>query len=85
MGFTLEKEMKHWGEGGLGITNFDIEELPLYEDAIKLYGDPTLFISENIMVPECFLIPENERCLCCTEWKDLSAFWRIFDKLKKKG
>lgn len=74
----------HFKEGGTGVTNFQIAERDIYQRAVDEYGDPTLFISDDIMVPEQWQ-PGTGMCLHHTKHGDLSAFWKIFNRIKKEG
>ena len=74
----------HFIEGGTGVTNFTISERDNYQKAIDKYGDKTLFISDDIMVPERWA-PGTGMCLHCTETKDLSEFWKVFNSVKKEN
>ena len=73
----------HFQEGGTGVTNFSISKKEIYEQAIKEYGDNSLFISDDIMVPER-REPGTGMCLHHTQRGDLSAFWRIFDRIERE-
>ena len=60
------------------LTNFDKEERPLYEKAIAMSGETTLYIREEAYDVYGNLI-EEYNALCCTEHKDYSEFWRCFE------
>ena len=64
------------------LTNFDKEERPLYEKAIAMSGETTLFIREDAYTAFGGLL-EDCNALCCTEHKDYSAFWRCFETVKE--
>lgn len=78
---------KHWTHGGTGITNFDKPVRPIYEAAIKEYGDPSLLVVDK---------PFPGMNGCYNAWMeakmhslhrvgrggDLSGFWRVFEALK---
>ena len=63
------------------LTNFDKSERSIYEKAITLSGETTLFIRENAYDVYGHKI-EEYNALCCTEHKDYSAFWRCFKTVK---
>ena len=81
---------KPWVDGGTGITNFPPEDLPVYEEAIKQYGDSTLFVMnkpmagyEKVSKGYCSFhqentdkLKENNGCL--------QKFWDLFDKIQGK-
>ena len=64
------------------LTNFDKEERPLYEKAIVMSGETTLFIREEAYTTFGSLL-QDCNALCCTEHKDYSAFWRCFETVKE--
>lgn len=71
---------KHFSSGGLGITNFDIKEKPIYEAAIIEYNCNNLFIGDAFMPLQD---DPNFGALYYKEYRqDLSAFWRIFYRKK---
>jgi hypothetical protein len=77
----MNKIYGHFSNGGTGLTNFDKEELPLYEAAIAECGDPDFFISDEPM-PGTPL--RNSYSLHYKGSKEkLKYFWDIFYKLKK--
>jgi hypothetical protein len=71
----------HWTKGGTGVTNFGVEERPLYEAAIKEYGKPYLVIHDEPMegpaLPDSLSL-HNVR----GKRGDLSDFWEIFWRLR---
>ena len=64
------------------LTNFDKEDRPLYEKAIAMSGETTLYIREEAYDVYGNLI-EEYNALCCTDHKDYSAFWRCFETVKE--
>lgn len=65
----------HWTSGGTGVTNFDRNKLDLYRQAVELYDDDNLVISETGMSPwprGCSLHDLSD------VRRDLSDFWAIY-------
>jgi hypothetical protein len=73
---------KHWVHGGTVVTNFDEEDRPLYEAAIKEYGDADLFISDTPMPPKTWGASLHDLRGVKGRKGGLGAFWRVFDELK---
>jgi len=71
----------HFLDGGTGVTNFEMKELPIYEEACKLFGNPLVKVGPPIR-PLAHR-PQDYRALHVF-WGtgDLSAFWRIFERLE---
>ena len=74
----------HWTDksGGKGMTNFSIDKLAIYEEAIKQYGDDDLFIGKPIKP-----IDKNNQsylALYCDGIKNLSDFWRVYERTTKR-
>jgi hypothetical protein len=79
--------MRHWMEGGTAVTNFRPELAPIYEAAVQEWGDDGLVIC-SVGIPA----HGTTRLL---DWlgslhdlkgsRDLSAFWGIFDSLRKSS
>ena len=67
---------EHFSRGGTGITNFDIEDLGIYQEAIRRSGDTSLFIQQSPMSGSATANP------CCSlhsnQRKDRSEFWAIY-------
>lgn len=75
----------HWTEGGTGVTNFSVEQRPIYELAIKLHGDKRLVICDEPMGRFCktedyaslhFILTKQDSS------HDLSRFWSVFEVCK---
>lgn len=63
------------------ITNFDIEQEPIYRKAIDAYGWDGLYIDTNAYWRD----GTKDETLYALRWKyneerDLTEFWRIFDE-----
>ena len=72
--------LKHWTEGGNGVTNFKPEDTHLYAKAIDAHGDASLYIGEPI--PPCV---KNDRALRVRgKPKDLSEFWIVFGMIAEE-
>lgn len=77
--------MRHWREGGTGITNLS-DDHEVIAEAIRRYGDPNLVIHDQAWGPAA---------KDCPGWKslhwlnrpetgcNLSAFWAIVRELEK--
>ena len=68
-----------------GLTNFDASERPIYEEAIRRYGDDSLYIGVA-MPPMGSHVPlagdlalRRDRSI---KTGDLSPFWRIFEQVR---
>jgi len=82
-------DLKHWTDGGTGVTNFEENEMPLYEKAIKRFGDTELVVSDKPIeakVPYKILLKMK---LCSfhnlKENHDLSDFWKVFKQVKSEN
>lgn len=64
------------------LTNFDKEDRPLYEKAIAMSGEVTIFIRDEAYDVFGNLIPECN-ALCCTEQKPYTAFWKCLETVKE--
>lgn len=65
------------------LTNFSAHKLPLYEKAVKEFGDDTLYISDTAY--DCRGRRLNGYCsLRTTIHKDRSDFWRLFNSLREE-
>jgi hypothetical protein len=64
------------------LGNFNKEEKPLYEKAIALYNDKTLFICEKAYTNFGGLL-KDYNALWGIKNKDYSAFWRCFETVKE--
>lgn len=64
----------HWTQGGIGVTNFDDSQLPIYKAAVEQFGDPAVYISDIPMLPLT-----TGKALCATNRSDLSAFWKVWN------
>ena len=76
--------MKHWTEGGTGVTNFSPDKFDLYKESVRLYGDPSLIVCDQAYPPAP---PSYGGSLHWLKHKntttgyvhfDLSAFWELF-------
>jgi hypothetical protein len=77
-GFGLD-DFSHYGDA---LTNFDVRQKPIYEEAIKRYGDAMFYIGEPITWKS--RQPPYE-CLALRyrgPRGDLSEFWRAFERVK---
>lgn len=73
-----------WLEGGTGVANFLPEYRPLYEEAVKRYSDPKVFLRPNRFGPGARLPGGSLHCTnMAARNNDLGDFWRIFDKVKE--
>ena len=74
-----ENNKENVGEEGL-VTNFHKDQLPIYQRAVKCYGEENLFISQDAYDINGTPIPD-----CCSLRKryksDLSKFWEIFNSM----
>lgn len=70
-----------WFEEDDLLTNFFSNQLPLYERAIKEFGDDTLYISDKAYHSNGFKM-EGVYSLRTTVHKDRSDFWNLFDSLR---
>lgn len=78
----IEPLITFWPFGGTGVTRFSEDDRPIYERAILEFGDPSLYIVDgNIGLTSGKVVYGS--CLCHKEHSDLSAFWDIFDRIKK--
>lgn len=64
------------------LTNFDKKDRPLYEKAIAMFGDATIFVRDEAYDVFGNLIPECN-ALCCTEQKLYTAFWKCLETVKE--
>lgn len=78
---TKRAILKHWTENGTGVTNFLIKDLTLYEMAVFQNGDKDLVIVKESIDGHGGYYSLH----CLTGYKDISGFWRVFDKLKKEN
>jgi len=62
-----------------GLTNFDKKDLKFYEQAIKLYGDKKLYISDQSINAQ---YGNQFMSLHYTGTENLEKFWDIFRNLK---
>lgn len=84
--------MRHWSEGGTGVTNFDKPNLPIYLEAIRRYGDRNLIVVPAPFIPSHFAtLPASETAYLKEKYfslhrfhrvGDLGAFWRIFESVE---
>lgn len=72
----------HRSNGGTAITNFDPADEPLYLATILAYGDESLVIHDEAYKP-CLPGSKSLHCLTDEEKLDLSAFWRMYERLSK--
>lgn len=77
---TLQSSRENCAANWNLLTNFDRCELPIYETAIKLYGKNDVYIDENAYLPDGQK-DETAYALRCTEDRDYSDFWKVFDKV----
>ena len=75
------KFLDHFSEGGNGVTNFTIDQINLYCQAIEEYGDGRLYVGEPIPAP-CDMTNIKALRVRDSEMVDLSGFWRVFNELK---
>ena len=62
------------------VTAFERDDLTLYEDAIKEYGDDSLKIEDYNGCPALYHYGRGRRT-----WNEgLSKFWKIFEHLKSE-
>ena len=64
------------------ITNFSREKLDLFRTAVLLYRDKDLYISD-VAYDIYSRRLDNTFSLHCIHYKNLSEFWRLFDKLEE--
>ena len=78
--FTYEGHVpvNHWTRGGTGVTNFDADMLPVYQEAILRYGDPDLRIHNKRLADE----REGFSLHIHSRKRDLSAFWEVFRQVE---
>jgi len=75
--------MKHWTQGGTGVTNFDKAERAKYQAAIEANGDPeVVIVDEPIPGQGGYWSPRMKETMHSLHHvgrrKNLSAFWRTF-------
>lgn len=64
------------------LTNFNKEQRPLYEEAIRRYGKGDVFITDDAYWNNG--VRDDSMCaLRCAVDKDYSEFWRAFELVKK--
>lgn len=66
------------------LTNFSERALPLYERAIKEYGDDSLYINTEAFDSRGSKI-DGYYSLRTSIHKDRHSFWRLFDKIYAEG
>ena len=71
----------HWTDGGTGLTNFDPEDLPIYQEAIRRHGSKNFFISNHPMLG---FLKTSGMSLHRHETGDASDFWATFRECKKE-
>lgn len=76
-----------WYEGGSWLTNFSHDELPLYEAALELTGDPRFIIcSEPSGTPYCTQESLKESGMhslhMTSPGEGASHFWRNFEAIQ---
>jgi hypothetical protein len=72
----------NWTRGGTGLTNFQKEELPIYEAAVARFGNPDYVICSKALGNEYFSSKElSDRChsLHHLGGGDSCPFWRVFE------
>lgn len=72
---SYPKHLKHWTQGGTGVTNFSLSCIVKYARAIEEFGDPDIFIGDA-MFP---MTNKTDRALRVRGMRDLSDFWRVMD------
>lgn len=79
---------KHWTEGGTGVTNTDADQLPIYQEAVRRYGNRNghqLVMSDLSMSPKCGGLSLHDLSfLDRTRKGSLDEFWAIFDRVRKE-
>jgi hypothetical protein len=77
----------HWTQGGSGITNFEPEDLPLYEAAIKEFGCPSLVLSDKPMDGKNygFAMYSLHDLRRSVQSLDISEFWKTFRRLQAQS
>jgi hypothetical protein len=78
-------DMRHWTDGGTGVTNFPPEREPIYIKAIEKFGDEGLIlVSTGIPAKGSTYLQPYFCSLHDTKGnRDLSDFWDVFDEVKK--
>jgi hypothetical protein len=79
--------MKHWTEGGTGVTNFQPDRLPIFREAVRRYGDPTLIVLDEAMPPAPKNYGGSLHCVAM-RWSgmlDLSPFWCVYEEVANEG
>ena len=66
------------------VTNFSKEQEPIYRQAISEYGWDGLYITEDAFWRDGRK-DDKLFALRCTEKRDLSKFWKIFNNLKESN
>ena len=78
---------QHFREGGTAVTNFPPKDRPIYEEAIKRYGDPNIQIKDT---PFGYHYFEGDFSLhnfgpsFIDGGEGLGQFWRIFEQVKEE-
>jgi hypothetical protein len=65
------------------LTNFRVEERPIYEEAIRRFGDNSLVILQEAFTTNGRPL-QGCNSLHCFDHKELGPFWEIFQQVKKE-
>lgn len=72
-----------WTKGGTCITNVRLEDLPLYREAIRQYGDTSLVVSNIPVGPQHIGTLGSLHSML--PYRDISQFWAIVRSLHEIG
>lgn len=70
----------HFLQGGTFVTNFSEVVRPVYVEAVRRFGDATLFVADK---PSHHMHGPGGSLHMLKRHYDLSDFWRVFDQVKK--
>ncbi len=75
--------MKHWTEGGTCVTNFTPDRLPIFQEAVRQYGNPDFIVIEEAIQPA----PKDYGGSLHVGggFRDISPFWDLYRELEALG
>ena len=63
------------------VTNFDKTEESIYRKAVKLFNNNKIYVDKNAYYGNG-VKSSTMSALRCTDYLDLTEFWKIFDNVK---
>lgn len=78
---SIELDLRHWMNGGTGLTNFRREQYPLYEAALEKCGDERFFIISKPMSGNPNAVP-TDYSLHRKGQGPADAFWRAMEQIE---